>query len=98
MTAQIGDTLVLNQLVYQLAELEGSGLFNPDEHGFEPVGFCSACWRGFVCEYEVIDERLFLTRLSIGLSDADSEKPKLLEVFGKDCSIESSDWLGTSIT
>jgi hypothetical protein len=98
MTAQINDTVVFNEQAYGLTEIEGSGLFDPKEHGFEPAGFSSACWRGFVCGYEVVDQRLVLARLSMGLSGSDSEKSLLEDVFGKNCSIEVSDWVGTSIT
>jgi len=98
MTAQVSDTVVHNGLVYSLAEYEGSGLFDPKDHGFEPVSFMTACWRGFICQYGVVDQQLILIQLRMGLSHVDSEKAKLLKVFGKDCSIDASDWLGATIT
>jgi len=98
MTAQVCDTVVFNGLAYQLAEFEGSGLFDPKEHGFEPMGFSTACWRGFVCGYEIVDQHLVLTSLSMGLSGSDFERSLISEFFGKDCSTDTSLGAGTSIT
>jgi hypothetical protein len=74
MTAQICDTVEFNGLVYQLAEFEGTGLFDPKEHGFKPMSTSTACWRGFVCGYRVLDEHLVLNGLAMGLSGAEHDK------------------------
>jgi len=61
-------------VVYQgrelsLAGVKGEGLFDPTDHGLKPVMISTACWRGFVCTYEVVEVRLRLRDLEIGLDD-----------------------------
>jgi hypothetical protein len=71
MTAQISDVVVYRKSDYALARVNGTGLFQPADHGFTPGEISSACWRGFYCAYEVADGSLFLTRVYVGLSEED---------------------------
>jgi hypothetical protein len=68
MTAQINDVVLYRGREHDLAGISGTGFFDPAEHGLQPHGFSTACWRGFHCTYEVAEQSLFLTRLNIGLS------------------------------
>jgi hypothetical protein len=68
MTAQISDTFVYREREYSLAGINGSGLFDPAEHGIIACMLSTACWRGYYCTYEVTNGALFLTQLNIGLS------------------------------
>jgi hypothetical protein len=67
MTAQIPDRLVLDERTYAVAGAEGEGLFDPAAFGLSPAGTCTACWRGYVCQYGIADERLILDRLEVSL-------------------------------
>ncbi len=62
---------------YSLAGKNGTGLFDPADHGVKPVGRCSACWRGFLCTYAVRDRRLLLDALAVCL---DGPAPTLFGV------------------
>ena len=97
MTAQASDIVVFNNREYELAEFDGSGLFDPREHGFKPVGMTTACWRGFVCTYEIVDQRLVLKRLNMGSLGPGSEKMKLIKMFGQGCTISISGWFGATV-
>jgi len=78
MTAQVNDTVKHDGIVYAIAGINGEGLFDPSSLGIEPAGLCSACWRGFVCHYEVRDQELKLGELELSL-DGRSQAPT---VFG----------------
>jgi hypothetical protein len=87
MTAQISDTFLYRKKPHALGGINGSGLFDPTQHGVEvAVDCCTACYRGFYCTYEVADSSLFLTQVNLFLSPDDEataahgEGPKL---FGK---------------
>jgi hypothetical protein len=70
MTAQFPDTVAYKNTAYLIAGISGTELFTPSAYGLEPVGKSSACWRGFICEYKVAGEQLFLDRLSLYLNQA----------------------------
>jgi hypothetical protein len=84
MTAQISDTFYYRKKPRALAGINGSGLFDPAQHGIKPVMISTACWRGYYCTYEVEDGGLFLTEVHLGLGREDAaargEGPKL---FGR---------------
>jgi hypothetical protein len=86
MTAQITDRVVYRGKPHSIAGINGSGLFDPSEHGLRPVMISTACWRGFHCTYEVAEGSLLLTQVNIGLREEDralaerGEGPKL---FGR---------------
>lgn len=72
MTAQISDIVVWQGEEYGLCGANGEGLFDPTSVGLNPVGMCTACWRGYVCHYRVADERLLLGTLAVSHGDAES--------------------------
>lgn len=65
-TAQIPDTVELAGGRFAVAGVHGSGLFDPAEHGLQPAMISTACWRGYVCSYAVVDDRLLLRQLQVG--------------------------------
>ena len=67
MTAQINDTVFHRKIRFSLAGISGRGLVEPTTFGFEPVAMSTACWRGYVANYTVEDDQLFLTSLEVGL-------------------------------
>jgi hypothetical protein len=69
MTAQVMDTVAYGGCTYALCGVNGSGLFEPQLHGLEPVMLNTACWRGYHCGYAVAGGRLTLSRLNIGLEE-----------------------------
>jgi hypothetical protein len=86
MTAQISDQVVYHGKPHSLAGINGSGLFDPSEHGIRPVMISTACWRGYHCTYEVADGSLLLTAVNIGLGEEDAsaaERGEGPRLFGK---------------
>lgn len=69
MTAQFSDHVKYRGKSYALAGENGIGLFDPADHGMQPIGKCSACWRGFVCFYAVEGGALMLDALAVCLDD-----------------------------
>ena len=65
MTAQISDTFLYNGDVYQLIGLHGSGLVTPTQFGMVPEMIHTACYRGFYATYELIENTLYLRKLTL---------------------------------
>jgi len=78
MTAQISDIATYSNTEYDIVGLNGEGLFNPYEYKLNPVGSCTACWRGYMVGYLVKDDRLYADMLRINL-----EKPAKLKFWKK---------------
>ncbi|MGQ0826324.1 MAG: hypothetical protein ACT4OX_15050 [Actinomycetota bacterium] len=72
MTAQIHDLVGYGDEMYQLVGVNGTGLFEPGDHGLEPVALHTACWRGFICTYVIADQQLLLHGLRIGFKQQSS--------------------------
>jgi hypothetical protein len=68
MTAQVADIVFYRGKPYSLAGVSGQKeLYEPKTYGMKPVGICTACWRGYQCEYAVDHEKLILRNLAINL-------------------------------
>ena len=81
MTAQIDDVVVFRGRMYALIGVvpaEGHGLFEPDKHGLQVLMVTRACRRGYVCEYAVEENQLFLTALRLGMAEPPTQ------LFGTD--------------
>ncbi|WP_232663856.1 hypothetical protein [Pseudonocardia sp. TRM90224] len=70
MTSQIPDEVLFEQEWFVVTAVDGTGLFAPAEHGLEPECFSTACYRGHVCRYAVVDGRLELHDLELGSEQA----------------------------
>jgi hypothetical protein len=75
MTAQFNDHVAYQAADWRLAGENGGDLFDPSRHGLRVRMASTACWRGFVCRYELRDEALYLDSLDVAL---DGEAPRLL--------------------
>jgi len=73
MTAQMSDIVVTRDGRYALVGVSGSGLFDPSEHGLRLGMISTACWRGYLCEYTVEDDQLFLTALELSATEPPDE-------------------------
>ena len=69
MTAQVSDTLIFEGTEFSIAAIEKKWPFKPQDHGFEPVGMSTACWRGYYCVYNVNQGGLVLERLNLGCGE-----------------------------
>jgi hypothetical protein len=69
-TAQISDRVDCQGEAYALVRASGEGLFDPAAYGLQPVMLHTACWRGFLCTYQVGEDGwLRLRQLTIRLED-----------------------------
>ncbi len=66
MTAQVPDFALVDGIEYSLAGVNGHGLFDPSQNDIKPRAISSACWRGYVCWYELAEGQLRLARLVVG--------------------------------
>lgn len=60
MTAQIGDHYFWNKKEYTAVALSAPLDFKPQNYGLDPQSSCTACRRGYWCEYNITDNGLFL--------------------------------------
>lgn len=60
MTAQIGDSYFWNEKEYTIVATSVPMEFDPKDYGMHPQSRCTACWRGYWCDYEINDKGLFL--------------------------------------
>lgn len=74
MTVQIGDIYNYHEQEY-ICIKRNADVFNPCDYGFEPSWICSACWRGYWCEYEIKNDRILLQTLHI--HDANEHYPMI---------------------
>lgn len=49
---------------YALLGRQGEGLPTPQDFGLEPHGSCTACWRGYVLTFAIVEEELRLETLA----------------------------------
>jgi hypothetical protein len=63
MTAQAQDSLHYLGELHVLAAFSDGEPFSPIDAGYRPVMASTACWRGYLCGYEVKDGRLQLREL-----------------------------------
>jgi hypothetical protein len=85
MTAQINDSCFHRKIDYAVAGISGSGIFDPAAVGIRPVPLNTACWRGYIAHYSILDGELFLTALHTGLSRKDAIRARAgrgPELFG----------------
>ncbi|MCF2141994.1 MAG: hypothetical protein K9W44_18235 [Candidatus Lokiarchaeota archaeon] len=69
MTGQFHDQFNYNGKSMKLVGIDRTGLFNIDDCALVPFSTCKACWRGFLCIYNIKNNLLFLTGLWINLYD-----------------------------
>ena len=67
MTAQIPDSLLLQDLKLSIVGVNGEGLFDPLAHDLLPVPRITSCWRGYVCTYKTLANKFLLDSLQINL-------------------------------
>ena len=63
MTAQYEDQVIFNNDQYALSGWRSGNLFHPRQFGLQPGMTSTACYRGFICTYEISDDSLFLQEL-----------------------------------
>lgn len=67
-TAQISDGFHYRGCDFALAGISEGELFDPSLLNLEPVGFCSACWRGYHAIFGLADRQLVLDELHVRLT------------------------------
>lgn len=73
---------MLGGTAFSVAAICGGTLFDPGSIGIKPEPTNTACWRGFHCVYSVEEDRLWLSRLTIGIKQSDVKLGRV-EIFGK---------------
>jgi hypothetical protein len=91
MTTQIPDTVRYAENDWRLAGVNGTGLFEPLAHGLRPKSALSACWRGYYCNYALLEHTLELERLEIVAHDG-----PLPNVYGRAPSTSKSPFFAAS--
>ena len=77
MTAQINDAFHLDSVDYSLAGISDGELFDPSLLGINPMGTCTACYRGYQAVFGIADERLVLKTLHANLLTDDKSYSRM---------------------
>lgn len=73
MTAQIHDTILIENQSFSIVGVDGGDLFTPQSVGIYPGPSNSACWRGYVCQYKIENEMLLLDELQVSMMGVKGE-------------------------
>lgn len=65
MTMQILDKFIYKGDEYSLFDIPDGDFFSPDLYGMSPEMLSTACYRGFIASYELLDTGLYLRELTI---------------------------------
>jgi hypothetical protein len=82
MTAQISDSIKFHDRQFVIAAVSDQGLFQPQSYGIESVVISTACWRGFHCSYEIINDQLYLMNVHLATQAMDSLGVRYGKVHG----------------
>lgn len=95
MTAQVPDTIELDGVQHVVAGIDGTGLFEPGEHGVTPQVIHTGCWRGFLCGYAVVGGELRLAELRLGLGSSIAGTPveEGTTLLGAAAALDGSQWV-----
>lgn len=74
MTAQIHDSVLINEKSYSIVGVNGDELFMPQSVGITPGSANTACWRGYVCQYKVENNSLLLDELQVAIMKMEGEE------------------------
>ena len=69
MTAQIGDSFHYKKREYCIVAISEPLKFSPQDYGITPESYCTACWAGYWCEYEISDKGIILTNFYVNSKD-----------------------------
>jgi len=58
MTAQMNDSFLLEDKNFSVVGVNGSGLFNPLSYNMQPLPRITSCWRGYVCTYRSLHDKM----------------------------------------
>jgi hypothetical protein len=67
MTAQISDSFLYQDQKFSLVGVNGESLFCPEDYGMQPLPRITSCWRGYVCMYKTLYNKLFLDTLQTNM-------------------------------
>ncbi len=73
MTTQVGDSFHFQGERWALLATRGDAIFDPRQHGMNPVCHSTACYRGYWCEFECDGNALSLRKLAISLTPVRSK-------------------------
>ena len=79
MTGQMSDDFLYQNEKYVLAGVSGTGLFNPEDYDMFPYSSCTACWRGYLVSYAIVNDKLVVQTLDVNLRETkklNGKKPK----------------------
>jgi hypothetical protein len=83
MTAQMHDSILLNDQKFSIVGVNGRELFNPVGFGLRPFSTATSCWRGYMCEYKTDFDQLLLNTLQVNHEQQGPAIQGVAPSFGK---------------
>lgn len=78
MTAQISDTIRIGSEDFSIAGVKGTGLFTPEALGVVTQASSTACWRGYVAGYALLEGSLRLVHLTLNPASSTRDRAPTL--------------------
>ena len=69
MTRQVADIVIYDNREYLISGIIGKGLLTPIDLGLTPCTMSTACYRGYICSYKFVDDKLYLTEMLVRTAD-----------------------------
>jgi len=97
MTAQISDKVIFEDDSYSLLSVKPRLNVSPLDFGIKPGWACTACWRGYWCNYFISEDGIFLKDLYV--NSANGEYPLIngVKPRAKDESMGHKAYIGINI-
>lgn len=91
MTAQVPDSVRIDGTDFDICGVRGEGLFDPESYGIETSAPNTACWRGYVCRYDIVNDHLVLDELRLWSEPRRwlDNRPILEDFFGDRLAIDN---------
>jgi len=89
MTAQIPDILLLQDQELSIVGVNGMGLFDPTDYDMQPFSRITSCWRGYVCTYKTLYNKLFLGALQVNLKREGPAIHDVIPVFSQESTFDN---------
>lgn len=83
MTAQMHDSILLNDQKFSIVGVNSKELFNPSDFNLHPFSTVTSCWRGYVCEYKMEFDQILLDTLQVNHEQQGPVINGIMPSFGK---------------
>jgi hypothetical protein len=83
MTAQIPDLILLQDKKFSIVGVNENDLFDPAHFDLHPFQSITGCWRGYICMYKTLYNKMLFHKLEVNLHQQGPEINGVGPIFSK---------------